>query len=98
MEDRSRQDNLRLDGIPEYEDESWDDTEDLLKDVLREKLDVDKIQIERAHRVEAKEAGKDWTIVAKFSNCKGKQRVLNKAKCQKREGMYVRFLQSNCGY
>ena len=47
--DRSRQDNLHVDGIPEYEEESWDDTEELLKDILREKLDVSKIHVERAH-------------------------------------------------
>ena len=50
LEDRSRQDNLHVDGKPEYEEESWDDTEELLKDILREKLDVKKIHVERAHR------------------------------------------------
>ena len=88
LEDRSRRDNLRVDGIPEYE-ESWDDTEELLKDTLREKLIVNKIQIERAHRVGAKKAGKDRTTVAKFGSYKGKQCVLNEAKCQKREDIYV---------
>ena len=36
-----------------------------------------------------KEAGKDRTIVAKFSNCKGKQRVFNEVSCQKREDIHV---------
>ena len=31
---RSRPDNLLVDGIPEYEKESWGDTEKLLKDEL----------------------------------------------------------------
>ena len=43
LEDRSRRDNFRIDGIPEYEEESWDDTEELLKDALHEKLGVNKI-------------------------------------------------------
>ena len=55
LDDRSRRDNLR---IREHEEESWDDTEELLKDALREKLGSSKIQIERAHRVGAKEGGK----------------------------------------
>ena len=75
--------------MPEYEEESWDDTEELLKDALREKLGVNKTQIERAHRAGAKEAGEDRTIVAEFSSCKGKQRILNEARCQKREDIYV---------
>ena len=51
-------DEITLDGIREYEEESWDDMKELLKDALREKLGVNKIQIERAHRVGAKEGGK----------------------------------------
>ena len=46
---RSRRDNLGTDGIPEYEGECRDDTEELLKDALFEKLSVSKIQIETAH-------------------------------------------------
>ena len=77
MEDRSRRDNLRVDGIPNYVEESWNDIEKLLKYTLREKLGVNKIQLERAHWVGAKEGGKDRTIVAKFSNYKGKYVVFN---------------------
>ena len=89
LEDSSRRDNLRIDWIPEYEEKFWDDTEKLLKDALREKLGVNKIQIVGAHQVGIKERGKDRTIVAKFSSYKGKQRVLNEARRQKREGIYI---------
>ena len=92
LEDRSRRDNLRIDGIPEYEEESCDNTEELLKDALREKLGVNKFQIERAHRNRAKEGGKDRTIVAKFSSYKGKERLLNEDWTHKREGIiYTRI-------
>ena len=56
---------------------------------MLEKLGVTKIQIQRAHRVGAKEEGKDRTIVAKLSSYKHKQRVLNEARHQKREEIYV---------
>ena len=36
LEDRSRRDNLRFDGIEEWEEESWADTEQNLKDTLSE--------------------------------------------------------------
>ena len=49
LEDRSRRDNLRVDGIPKYVEESWNDIEKLLKYTLHEKLGVNKIQLERAH-------------------------------------------------
>ena len=35
LEDRSRRDNLRFDGIPEYKNETWADTEDIFKYTLR---------------------------------------------------------------
>ena len=88
MEDRSQRDNLRIDGIPEYEEESWYDTEELPIEALPEKFGVNKIQIERAHRAGAKEGGKDRTIVATFSSYKGKQLVLNEARRQKKEDIY----------
>ena len=40
LEDRSRQDNLRFDGTEEWEEESWVDTEQNLKDTLSEILGI----------------------------------------------------------
>ena len=39
------------DGIEEWKEESWADTEQNLKDTLREILGIQNIKIERAHRV-----------------------------------------------
>ena len=83
LEDRSRRDEMKY---QKNEEQSWNDTEKLLKDVLPEKLGVTKIQIEKTHRVGAKEVGKD---IKKFSSYKGKQLILNKATFQKREDIYV---------
>ena len=85
LEDRSQRGNPRIDRLTEYQEKSSDNTEQLLKDSLPEKLDVNQIQIERSHPVETKEAVKDRTIVAKFCNYKGKQHVLNEVRHQKRE-------------
>ena len=40
LEDRSRQDNLRVDGTEEWEEESWADTEQNLKNTLSEILGI----------------------------------------------------------
>ena len=51
LEDRSRRNNLRIDGIKEEVGESWEDCEAEVEKLFREKLDIeDKIIIERAHR------------------------------------------------
>ena len=85
LEDRSQRGNPRIDRLTEYQEKSSDNTEQLLKDSLPEKLDVNQIQIERYHPVETKEAVKDRTMVAKLCYYKGKQRVLNEVRHQKRE-------------
>ena len=85
LEDRSQRGNPRIDRLTEYQKKVSDNTEQLLKDSLPEKLDVNQIQIERYHPVETKEAVKDRTMVAKLCYYKGKQRVLNEVRHQKRE-------------
>ena len=64
LEDRSRRDNLRFDGIEEWE-ESWADTEQNLKDTLSEILGIQNVKIERTHRVGNKKRSSCRTIAAK---------------------------------
>ena len=40
LERRSQQDNLRFDGIAKYENESWCDAEENLKDLLYQSLNI----------------------------------------------------------
>ena len=51
LEDRSRRDKLIFDGIEEWEEESWADTEQNLKDTLNDILGIQNVKIERAHHV-----------------------------------------------
>ena len=54
LEDRPRPDKLPIDEIPEYKEESWKDTEKLLKDGLREKqraLNEARCQVPTADKV-----------------------------------------------
>ena len=44
LEDRSCRDNLRFDGVREYENESWNNTEEVLKDFLFEHLGLRNIK------------------------------------------------------
>ena len=49
-----RRDNLCFDGVREYENESWNDTEEILKDFLFGHLGLPNIKIERAHKTREK--------------------------------------------
>ena len=58
-EDRSRRNNLRINGIKEGKSETWEESEEMLNCFLEEKLDMDtsKIWIEHAHRIDEKKRG-----------------------------------------
>ena len=89
LEDRSRRDNLRSDGIEEREEESWADTEQNLKDTLSDILGIQKVKIERAHRVGDKKRSPHRTIVEKLSSFKMKERILAEAKKIKPKGIQI---------
>ena len=51
LEDRSRRNNLRIDGIKQKVGESWQDCEAEVEKLFREKLDIeDEVIIQRTHR------------------------------------------------
>ena len=81
QEDRSRRNNIRVDGIEEDENETWENTENKLRSFLYTELEItDELYIERAHRIRRKESAKSnsnntpKTIVARFLDYKEKGR------------------------
>ena len=51
LEDRSRRNNLRFDGLTEDPNETWDDCEQKVQDVLLNKLNIEgNIEIDRCDR------------------------------------------------
>ena len=89
MEDRFRGDNLRIDGLKEIENETWKESEQILKSMIQIKLEVEDVNIERAHRVGNTNNISPRTVVAKFSSFKGKQIVLSVAKKLKGQNIYI---------
>ena len=51
LEDRSRRNNINIDGIKETKEETWNDCEEKVQDMFAQKLGLDGIEIECAHRV-----------------------------------------------
>ena len=79
QEGRSRRKNVRFDGIPETENEKWEETEKKSRKILYSELDITgELYIGRAHRVarnqSSKEASNDFakqrTIIAKLLDYK----------------------------
>ena len=76
LEDRSRRNNLR------FENESWEDCENKIYDLLENKLemDIENVVIERAHRTGKKNKNRSRPIVAQFSFYKDKMNILKNCK------------------
>ena len=93
MESQSRRNNVIIDGIKESEGEKWSDSEDKVKKLLSEKLELDpcKMEIERAHRIgkPSPSSTRPRPIVVKFLRFKDRVEVLNKAKVLKGTNIYI---------
>ena len=57
--------------------------------MIQEKLEIEDVNIERAHRVGNTSNTSPRTVVAKFSSFKGKQLVLSAAKKLKGQNIYI---------
>ena len=80
LEDRSRRDNLRIDGIAEVENETWEQTEQILQNLFKEKLQLENISVERVRRVGNKEKNNKRTIVLKLASFKDKLKIISEAR------------------
>ena len=93
MEDRSRRNNIRVDGVPESENETWDNSLEKVQQIIKNRLAIkDNIVIERARRGGAvKRNGGDQprTIFAKILNFQDKNKILKKASRLKGSGIYI---------
>ena len=86
LEDRSRRNNLRINGIKEGKYETWEECEEKVNCFLEEKLDIDtsEIWIEHAHRVSEKKNGQERQTVVQFNSYKNKLDILRN--CEKLKG------------
>lgn len=96
LENQSRRNNLRFDGIPEDRNESWETTEIKVRETLKSKLNLtqreaETIPIERAHRTGPRPTNGSLgrTIIAKFASFKDRAHIIKKVKERKPVGLYV---------
>ena len=90
LEDRSWRNNLRFDGLTEDPNETWDDCERKVQDVLLNKLNIEgNIEINWCHRFGKRRGSRPRTIVCRFLCFKGKQKILQNAKKLKDTGIFT---------
>jgi transcriptional antiterminator Rof (Rho-off) len=94
LEDRSRRCNIRLDGVYEHTNESWDDTKAKVKLCLKDNLKIsENIEIERAHRIPANDFQRKnklpRTIVCRLFRYSDKEKVLVKRGLLRETNIYI---------
>ncbi|XP_065664438.1 uncharacterized protein LOC136086095 [Hydra vulgaris] len=89
LEDRSRRNNLRVDGLKESKNESWSDSEAKVLKLFEETLGLKDIKIERAHRTGSRDNKKVRSIVLKLLNYKDKENILKNSRKLKGENIYI---------
>ena len=62
------------------ENETWEQTEEILQNLFKEKLQLENISVERAHRVGNKEKNNKRTIVLKSASFKDKLKIISEAR------------------
>ena len=97
LKDGSRRNNICVEGIPGSENERWDVTEEKLRKVIKDKLDIKNKVIERAHRLKQNndnenndQTRKPPAVVAKLLHFKDKQDILHEAKSCKIRNFYFK--------
>ena len=86
MEDRSRRNNLRIDGIDEKPNETWDECEARVQELIEVNLGItDTTEFERCYQISAqmnssKNQNRSRTIIYKVTKFKDKQKILKYAK------------------
>ena len=93
LEDRSRRNNLRIDGISESRNETWGECEEEIQEVFNEKLGIKNVQIERAHCSKRDKSNnnnaKPRTIVCRLLNYKQKEEILKNTKKPKGSNIFI---------
>ena len=92
-EDRSRCNNLRIGGISESRNETWEECEEEIQKAFNEKLGVKNFQIERAHHSKRSKCNSNIEnprkIVRKLLYYKQKEKILRNTKKLKGSNIFI---------
>ena len=92
LEDRSRQDNLRIDGVEETPNETWDICEEKVQSIIKEELGITaEIELDHCHRTGKfkKNQSKPRIIVCRFLRFKDNGKLFKIQKKLKDTGIFI---------
>lgn len=89
QEDYSRRKNLRISGLEEQQNETWEQTATAVTSLLESKLQLPGIVLERAHRVGPRQDTKPRTIVARFNRYGDREAAMRRGKHLKGTNIFL---------
>ena len=94
LENQSRRNNLRFEGLLEDDNETWDETVAKVKNVLVKKLDFESPPENESAHLTGRGRRQDGTstprrVVCKFTSYKAKDAILKRARRIKPEGLNI---------
>ena len=79
QDDQSRRNNIRKSGLPEDQNETWEMTQQKVATLLKDRLELPEVEIERAHRTGRRKEGKPRQVVAKLLRYNDREAALRNA-------------------
>ena len=89
--DRSRRNSLRIDGIEETPNETWEDCEIKIQELIKNKLKINEYsEIDRCHPLSKKKnQNRPRTIICRITKFKVKQRIFKTVKLLKNSVIFI---------
>lgn len=89
LDDLQRCNNLRIDGLPEVDAETTEQTAVAVSSMLREKLELRELPLESAHRVGPRLEGRPRPVVARFTRQLDRDAALRHGKMLRGTNIYL---------
>ena len=90
LEDRSRRNNLRVDGITEQPNETWKEYKEKVMEGIKNKLNMENVtDIDRCRRMSKHKGHRPHAIIFRVNKFKDKQKILRNTKKFKDTKIYI---------
>lgn len=89
LDDQSRRNNLRFAGIPEESGETWEQCQVKVAKIVKDRLNIPEVNLERAHRIGKINSQRPRDIIAKFSRFPERDAVFRARTELKGTNLYV---------
>ena len=92
LEDYSRRNNLRIEGVTENQSENWEETQAKVNKIIKDKLLISNIKVDYAHRLSRPQSASlngPRTIIARLSHDTDRNRIMKTSWKLKNSGIYM---------